>query len=66
MSAGAPHGHSAHSMKQLPLVGVGGAIGPVARYQVGIAIIRITRPAFPFNTLFVQTRSAYPPKDGTR
>jgi CrcB protein len=40
-------------MKQLLLVGVGGAIGSVARHLVGIAIIRVTGPDFPFNTLFV-------------
>ena len=53
MSAGASHGRLAHSMKELLLVGVGGAIGSVARYLAGIAIIRVMGAAFPFGTLFV-------------
>jgi len=40
-------------MKQLLLVGVGGAIGSVARYLDGIAVIRWAGPGFPFNTLLV-------------
>ena len=40
-------------MKELLLVGVGGAIGSVARYLAGIAIIRVMGAAFPFGTLFV-------------
>lgn len=46
-------------MKQLLLVGLGGAIGSVARYLVGIAIIRVTGPAFPFNTLFVNVVGSF-------
>ena len=46
-------------MKQLLLVGVGGAIGSVARYLVGIAIIRVMGEAFPFNTLFVNVVGSF-------
>ncbi len=46
-------------MKQLLLVGVGGAIGSVARYLAGIAIIRATGAAFPFNTLFVNVVGSF-------
>jgi hypothetical protein len=45
-------------MKQMLLVGVGGAIGSVARYLAGIAIIRVTGAAFPFNTLSVNGPAA--------
>jgi fluoride exporter len=46
-------------MKQILLVGLGGAIGSVARHLVGIAIIRLTGPAFPFNTLFVNVVGSF-------
>ena len=59
MSAGASHGRLAQTMKQLLLVGVGGAIGSVARYLVGIAIIRVMGVAFPFNTLFVNVVGSF-------
>jgi hypothetical protein len=46
-------------MKQLLPVGVGGAISSVARYQVAIAIIRITGLVSPFNTLFVNVFGSF-------
>ncbi len=46
-------------MKELLLVGVGGAIGSVVRYLVGIAIIRVMGVAFPFNTLFVNVVGSF-------
>jgi CrcB protein len=46
-------------MKELLLVAVGGAIGSVARYLAGIAIIRVMGAAFPFNTLFVNVVGSF-------
>ena len=40
-------------MRQLLLVGAGGAIGAIARYLAGIAVIRFAGIAFPYNTLLV-------------
>lgn len=59
MSAGAPRRRSAHLMKELLLVGVGGAIGSVARYLAGIAIIRAMGTAFPFHTLFINVVGSF-------
>ena len=46
-------------MKQALLVGLGGAIGSLARYFMGIVIIGLTGPAFPFNTLFVNVTGCF-------
>ena len=46
-------------MKQLLLVGAGGAIGSVARYLAGIAVIRWTGGGFPFNTLLVNVVGSF-------
>jgi CrcB protein len=46
-------------MKQLLLVGLGGAIGSVARYLAGIVILRWTGVGFPFNTLFVNVVGSF-------
>jgi len=46
-------------MRQLLLVGLGGAIGSVTRYLMGIAVIRMTGPKFPFNTLFVNVVGSF-------
>ncbi len=46
-------------MKALLLVGAGGAIGSVARYLTGIAVIRWTGSAFPFNTLLVNVVGSF-------
>lgn len=46
-------------MKQLLLVGAGGAIGSVARYVAGIAIVRLAGIGFPFNTLFVNVVGSF-------
>jgi len=46
-------------MKQILLVGLGGATGAIARYLVGIGVIRIMGPAFPFNTLFVNVLGSF-------
>jgi CrcB protein len=46
-------------MKQLLLVGVGGAIGSVARYLAGIVVLRWVGTGFPFNTLFVNVVGSF-------
>ena len=46
-------------MKQLLLVGAGGAIGSVARYLAGIAVIRFAGAGFPFNTLLVNVVGSF-------
>jgi len=46
-------------MKQILLVGAGGAIGSVARYLAGIAVIRWTGTGFPFNTLLVNVVGSF-------
>jgi len=46
-------------IKELLLVGMGGAIGSISRYLAGIGIIRLTGPAFPFNTLFVNVVGSF-------
>lgn len=46
-------------MKQLLLVGVGGAIGSITRYLGGIAVIRWTGGSFPYNTLLVNVLGSF-------
>jgi len=46
-------------MKQLLLVGVGGAIGSIARYVAGIAVMRWTGGGFPLNTLLVNVVGSF-------
>ena len=48
-----------YSMKQILLVGLGGAIGSVARYLMGVVVIRMTGIALPFNTLFVNVVGSF-------
>jgi len=46
-------------MKPLLLVGAGGALGAIARYLVGIAVVRWLGAAFPFNTLTVNVVGSF-------
>jgi CrcB protein len=40
-------------MKDILLVGVGGALGALSRYGLGLAILRWLGPGFPWATLFI-------------
>lgn len=40
-------------MLNLVLVGVGGAVGSICRYLVGLGALRLMGPAFPWGTLIV-------------
>ncbi len=40
-------------MLNLVLVGVGGAVGSICRYLVGVGALRLMGPAFPWGTLIV-------------
>jgi CrcB protein len=46
-------------MKQLLLVGAGGAIGSLARYLAGIAVVSWAGSAFPLNTLLVNVVGSF-------
>ena len=46
-------------MREIALVGVGGAIGAVLRYTVGLAITARATPGFPWNTLAVNVIGAF-------
>jgi CrcB protein len=46
-------------VKQLLLVGAGGAIGSVARYVAGIAVVRWAGIGFPLSTLFVNVVGSF-------
>jgi CrcB protein len=46
-------------MREILLVGLGGAVGSVARYLAGLAIIRLLGPGFPFNTLLVNVVGSF-------
>jgi CrcB protein len=46
-------------MKQLLLVGAGGALGSVARYLAGVLVIRWIGGGFPFNTLLVNVVGSF-------
>ncbi len=46
-------------MMQLLLVALGGAVGSVSRYLVGILSLRIAGPAFPWGTLIVNVAGSF-------
>jgi CrcB protein len=46
-------------MKQILLVGLGGAMGSLGRYFAGIAITSLLGPAFPFNTLLINVAGSF-------
>jgi CrcB protein len=46
-------------MKQILLVGLGGAFGSLARYFAGIAIIGLMGSTFPFNTLCINVAGSF-------
>jgi CrcB protein len=41
------------------LVGIGGAVGSIARYLVGTALVAMLGPAFPYGTLTVNVTGAF-------
>lgn len=46
-------------MREIMLVAVGGALGAVLRYTVGLAVTARTAPGFPWSTLVVNIAGAF-------